>query len=322
MKFLVTGGAGFIGSHVSHALLRGGHQVVVLDDFSTGRPSFVPPGAELVEATLLDTSGIEKAFRSGPLDAVIHVAGYKFAGESVQLPLHTYQQNVVGMMNLLQSMGEHECFRIIFSSSAAVYGEVETEVIPEGHPTNPANPYGESKLIGEWLLRDAGIAYGLRHSSLRYFNVVGSSEPGVYDTSPHSLFSLVFRALLEGRTPKIFGDDYSTVDGTCVRDYIPVGALAVAHVVAAERLVSGATLEPAYNLGTGTGHSVASVMAMMAEVTGHAFEPDVVARRPGDPATVVASGALASRDLEWNPETSLRDMVTSAWEAFRDHHSD
>ena len=316
----MTGGAGFIGSHVCHALVRAGHHVTVLDDFSTGRESFVPATAELVEATLLDPDGIAKAFSVERVDAVIHIAGYKFAGESVQLPLHTYEQNVVGMMNLLQSMRDHGCTRIIFSSSAAVYGDVETEVIPESHPTRPANPYGESKLIGEWLLRDAGVAYGVRHSSLRYFNVVGSSEPGVFDTSPHSLFSLVFRALIEGRTPKIFGNDYPTLDGTCVRDYIPVGALAAAHVVAAERLVSGASLENAYNLGTGTGHSVASVMAMMSEVTGQPFEPEIVARRVGDPATVVASGDLAARDLEWNPNTDLRDMVASAWEAFRDHH--
>ena len=316
----MTGGAGFIGSHVCHALVRAGHHVTVLDDFSTGRESFVPATAELVEATLLDPDGIARAFSVERVDAVIHIAGYKFAGESVQLPFHTYEQNVVGMMNLLQSMRDHGCSRIIFSSSAAVYGDVETEVIPESHPTRPANPYGQSKLIGEWLLRDAGVAYGVRHSSLRYFNVVGSSEPGVFDTSPHSLFSLVFRALIEGRTPRIFGNDYPTLDGTCVRDYIPVGALAAAHVVAAERLVSGASLENAYNLGTGTGHSVASVMAMMSEVTGQPFEPEIVARRVGDPATVVASGDLAARDLEWNPNTDLRDMVASAWEAFRDHH--
>ena len=316
----MTGGAGFIGSHVCHALVRAGHHVTVLDDFSTGRESFVPATAELVEATLLDPDGITRAFSVERVDAVIHIAGYKFAGESVQLPLHTYEQNVVGMMKLLHSMRDHGCSRIIFSSSAAVYGDVETEVIPESHPTRPANPYGESKLIGEWLLRDAGVAYGVRHSSLRYFNVVGSSEPGVFDTSPHSLFSLVFRALIEGRTPRIFGNDYPTLDGTCVRDYIPVGALAAAHVVAAERLVSGASLENAYNLGTGTGHSVASVMAMMSEVTGQPFEPEIVARRVGDPATVVASGDLAARDLEWNPNIDLRDMVASAWEAFRDHH--
>lgn len=319
MRFLVTGGAGFIGSHVSHALLRAGHEVVILDNFSTGLASFVPEAAEVVEATLLDKAGVEKALGIGQLDGVIHLAGYKFAGESVNLPLHTYQQNVVGMINLLEAMRTRGCARIIFSSSAAVYGEVKTGVISEDHPANPANPYGESKLIGEWLLRDAGVAYGLKHTSLRYFNVVGSSAPGVYDTSPHSLFSLVFRALLEGRPPKIFGDDYPTQDGTCVRDYIPVGALAAAHVVGAERLVSGETLEPAYNLGTGTGYSVASVMAMMADVSGYDFDPEVVARRPGDPATVVASGALAARDLDWNPKTNLREMVASAWEAFRDN---
>ena len=316
MRFLVTGGAGFIGSHVCHALIRENHDVVVVDDFSTGRASFVPTEAEVVEATLLDAAEITRAFSSAPIDAVIHIAGYKFAGESVDLPLHTYQQNVVGMMNLLEAMKDHSCSRIIFSSSAAIYGEVEDDVIPEEHPKNPANPYGETKLIGEWLLRNGGIAYGLQHTSLRYFNVVGSSEPGIHDTSPYSLFSLVFRALLEGEIPRIFGNDYPTEDGTCVRDYIPVGALARAHVVAAEKLVAGVSLESAYNVGTGRGHSVASVMSMMAEVTGIDFEPTVVLRRPGDPATVVASGERAKRDLGWNPDTNLRDMVSSAWEAF------
>jgi UDP-glucose 4-epimerase len=318
MTWLVTGGAGFIGAHVVHALQRRGHDVVILDDFSTGMSSFVPAGVEVVEGTLLDRAAVSKALSTGDVRGVIHIAGYKFAGESVGLPLHTYQQNVVGMMNLLEEMVRTSVRTILFSSSAAVYGEVTVPVIREDEPTAPANPYGESKLIGEWLLHDMGVAEGFTHSSLRYFNVVGSREPGIFDTSPHSLFSLVFRALSAGVRPKIFGDDYDTVDGTCVRDYIPVGELADVHVVAAEKLASGVALEPAYNIGTGTGHSVAEVMRVMAEVTGIDVTPEIIARRPGDPATVVASGDLARRDLEWDPNPDLRTMVSSAWRAFQE----
>jgi UDP-glucose 4-epimerase len=319
MKWLVTGGAGFIGGHVVHALLRRGYDAVVLDDFSTGRAEVVPEGVPLIQGTLLDSGVIRRALEQPGLTGVIHIAGYKFAGESVGLPLHTYEQNVVGMMNLLDEMQNAGLSRIIFSSSAAVYGDVDVDVIREDHPTKPANPYGESKLIGEWLLHNMGVAHGMQHSSLRYFNVVGSRQPGIFDTSPYSLFSLVFDAISKGVAPKILGSDYATHDGTCVRDYIPVGLLADAHVVAAERLANGDPLEPAYNIGTGTGHSVAEVMKVMAKVTGIDFEAERVPRRPGDPATVVASGELARRDLGWSPETDLTQMVESAWQAYRTH---
>ena len=316
MKFLVTGGAGFIGSHVSHALVSRGHDVIIFDDFSSGRHSFVPRGAAVIQGSLLDVDLVDSALASAGIDAVIHIAGYKHAGESVIHPLHTYEQNVTGMMNLLEGMRSHGVTRIIFSSSSAVYGDVDVEVISEDHPTSPKSPYGESKLIGEWLLRNVGVAYGMEHTSLRYFNVVGSSHPGIFDVSPYSLFSLVFQALSAGTTPKIFGNDYNTADGTCVRDYIPVGALADAHVVAAERMVAGKPMETAYNLGTGTGHSVAQVMAVMSEVTGFDFQPDVVPRRAGDPATVVASGELATRDLGWSAAPDLHTMIEQAWTGF------
>ena len=321
MKWLVTGGAGFIGGHVVAALVDRGIEPVVLDDFSTGRRDFLPDDVEVFEGSLLDTGVVERAVSSPALAGVIHIAGYKFAGESVFDPLHTYEQNVVGMMNLLTGMEHAGVRRIIFSSSAAVYGEVDVDVITEDHPTRPANPYGESKLIGEWLLWNMGVAKKFHHSSLRYFNVVGSRVEGIYDTSPYSLFSRVFGALKEGKAPKIFGSDYDTPDGTCVRDFIPVGELADVHVIAAERLMAGKELQPAYNIGTGTGHSVANVMKVISHKTGIDFEAERVARRPGDPAVVVASGQLAQRDLEWNPSTSLEDMVISAWDAYQKNHA-
>ena len=181
--------------------------------------------------------------------------------------------------------------------------------------TRPESPYGESKLIGEWLLRDQATATGLRHTSMRYFNVVGSGTADVYDTSPHNLFPLVIEALLGGRTPQIYGDDYPTPDGTCVRDYIHVADLAVSHVAAAEALAAGTTLERVYNLGSGDGLSVRQIMDAMARVTGIDFEPEVRERRPGDPARIVASGDLAARDLKWEMRHTVDDMVASAWKA-------
>ena len=317
MKWLVTGGAGYIGSHTVHTLLRRGHEPIIVDDFSTGRKAFVPDGVDVFEGSILDTSLLNEALSVEGLTGVIHFAGFKFAGESVKEPIHTYQQNVLGMMNVIDAMVSHGVSNMIFSSSSAVYGDGGASQFVEGQVKTPVSPYGESKLVGEWLLASARAAHGLQSTALRYFNVVGAREEGHFDTSPHGLFSLVFRALSSGNRPKIFGDDYDTVDGTCVRDYIPVGELADVHVVAAEKLAAGIPLESAYNIGTGTGHSVAEVMQVIAEVTGIDVAPEVVQRRAGDPAVVVASGELARRDLEWDPNPDLRDMVESAWREFR-----
>jgi UDP-glucose 4-epimerase len=187
--------------------------------------------------------------------------------------------------------------------------------VTEGTPKNPQSPYGESKLIGEWLLHDQEVAAGLRSTSLRYFNVVGSGHVEVYDKSPHNLFPLVFEALVEGRTPQINGDDYPTPDGTNVRDYIHVSDLAISHVAAARRLDAGEPVERAYNLGSGDGVSVRQIMTAISEVTGIEFEPKIAPRRPGDPARIVASGELAARDLDWRMRHTLREMVQSAWDA-------
>jgi len=205
----------------------------------------------------------------------------------------------------------------VFSSSAAVYGTPDVDLVTEETPKSPQSPYGESKLIGEWLLRDQGVAAGLRHTSLRYFNVVGSGDPSIRDTSPHNLFPLVFDALAAGRTPRINGNDYPTADGTNVRDYIHVSDLALSHVAAAKRLDEGLPVEASYNLGSGDGVSVGQIMATVADVTGIAFAPEIAARRPGDPARIVASGELAARDLDWAMRHSLADMVSSAWDATR-----
>ena len=315
MTWLVTGGAGYIGAHVVRALTAANLDPVVLDDLSSGHRDFVPSGVPLVEGSILDRPLVERALAEHEVVGVIHVAGFKYAGVSVQQPLHTYEQNVDGTRTLLAAMQQRGVDRIVFSSSAAVYGTPDVDQVTEETPKSPQSPYGESKLIGEWLLRDQAVATGLRHTSLRYFNVVGSGDPAVRDTSPHNLFPLVFDALVEGRTPRITGVDYPTPDGTCVRDYIHVSDVALAHVAAAQRLDAGEPLEPAYNLGSGSGVSVAEIMAAVARVTGIAFEPERAPRRPGDPARIVASGDLAARDLDWKMRHSLDDMVASAWAA-------
>jgi len=315
MTWLVTGGAGYIGSHVVRALADAGLATVVVDDLSSGFREFVPSDVPFVHGSILDGDLLVRTIADHDVTGVIHVAGYKYAGVSVQRPLHTYEQNVTGTAVLLAAMADGGVDRIVFSSSAAVYGTPPTELVTEDTPKDPQSPYGESKLVGEWLLRDQGVAVGLRHTSLRYFNVVGSGSPDLYDTSPHNLFPLVFAALKAGKTPRINGDDYPTPDGTNVRDYVHVADLATSHVAAALRLDAGEPLEPAYNLGSGDGSSVGQIMATVAEVTGVPFDPEIAPRRPGDPARIVAAGELAARDLDWRMRHTLREMVSSAWEA-------
>ncbi|TIH40363.1 UDP-glucose 4-epimerase GalE [Subtercola vilae] len=315
MTWLVTGGAGYIGSHVARAFLDSGIDVVVIDDLSSGHEGFVPEGAVLERGSLVDAGFVERVFDEHPVTGVVHLAGFKYAGVSVQRPLHTYTQNVTATVNLLSAMQNHEVPSIVFSSSAAVYGNAPAEFVTEATATTPESPYGETKLIGEWLIADQAVASGLRHTALRYFNVVGSATPVVSDTSPHNLFPLVFRALLAGQTPKIFGDDYPTPDGTCVRDYVHVADVAAAHVAAAQKLDAGETLAPAYNLGSGSGVSVREIMSEMAAVTGIDFTPEVLAARPGDPARIVASGELATGDGLWMPHHTLTEMIASAWQA-------
>jgi UDP-glucose 4-epimerase len=315
MAWLVTGGAGYIGSHVVRAFLEQGIDVVVIDDLSSGHRAFVDDGVPFVDGSILDADLLRETFEDHAISGVVHVAGYKYAGVSVTRPLHTYEQNVTGTQVLLGAMSDAGVDKIVFSSSAAVYGTPDTDLVTESTAKNPESPYGESKLIGEWLLRDQGVAAGLAHTSLRYFNVVGSGYPDLFDTSPHNLFPLVFDALLDGRVPRINGDDYATPDGTCVRDYIHVSDLALSHVAAARRLDAGQALEPAYNLGSGAGASVGEIMTAMAEGTGIAFTPEIAPRRPGDPARIVASGELAARDLDWRMRHTLDEMVRSAWAA-------
>lgn len=315
MTWLVTGGAGYIGAHVARAFGEVGLEAVVLDDLSSGHRPFVDESTPFVEGTILDTDLVSRTLAEHEVAGVVHLAGFKYAGVSVTRPLHTYDQNVTGTISLLRAMQDNGVDQIVYSSSAATFGTPDVDLVTEVTEAAPESPYGESKLIGEWLLRDQAIAAGLRHTSLRYFNVVGSGSDDLYDTSPHNLFPIVFEMLLAGKTPRINGDDYATPDGTCVRDYVHVADLATSHVAAAQRLAAGDSLEAVYNLGSGTGSSVREIMDAIRTVTGIDFTPEIAPRRPGDPARIVATGELAARDLDWQMRHSLDEMVGSAWRA-------
>jgi UDP-glucose 4-epimerase len=315
VTWLITGGAGYIGAHVVSAFTDAGLEPVVVDNLSSGHTGFVPDGVRLEVGDVRDVDLLRRVMREHRVGAVVHLAAFKYAGASVAQPLHTYEQNVVGTMGLLTAMQQEGVDALVFSSSSAVYGTPDVDVVTEDTPVGPESPYGESKLVGEWLLRDQARVTGLRHTSLRYFNVVGSTV--VPDTSPHNLFPLVMDALDKGEAPRIFGGDYPTPDGTCVRDYVHVADVAAAHVTAAVSLTEGTALDPVYNLGSGTGVSVRQIMDAFAEVTGTDFSPVTVERRPGDPARIVASGESARRDLGWTMRHSLAEMVSSAWSTHR-----
>jgi UDP-glucose 4-epimerase len=320
MTWLVTGGAGYIGAHIVRHLVASGREVVVLDDLSSGHREFVGDAVRFVEGSVVTASDVDAALRAtrdgGPVTGVVHCAGYKYAGESVKRPLHSYRQNVVGTQVLVERMLEAGVGNIVFSSSAGVYGTPDAEVVTEATPTLPESPYGETKLVGEWLLRDVARVEPLVQTSLRYFNVVGSGYDDLYDTSPHNLFPVVLRDLTGGRTPHVRGDDYPTPDGSCVRDYVHVSDVAAAHVAAAAAMEAGTGLAPVYNLGSGDGLSVLQIMAAVRRVTGIDFEPEIRERRPGDPARIVADGTLARRDLGWEMRHDIDAMVRSAWQAW------
>jgi UDP-glucose 4-epimerase len=314
MIWLVTGGAGYIGAHVVRALTRHGISCVVVDDLSSGHREFVPPEVPFEHCSVLDGPCLRRILTEHAVDGVIHLAGFKYAGVSVDRPLHTYTQNVTGTVNLLQAMADAGVGSIVFSSSAAVYGTPDVDLVTEQTPVGPESPYGESKLIGEWLVADEGRARGLRHTSLRYFNVIGSGSPDLYDTSPHNLLPKALDAVADGRRPQIFGTDYPTPDGTCLRDYVDVADVAQAHVAAAAALAAGRELEHVYNLGSGTGLSVRQILSEIARVGGVVIDPVEAPRRPGDPARIVASGELAARDLGWATR-GVDEMIAGAWAA-------
>lgn len=317
MSVLVVGGAGYIGSHVVRLLSEAGTDVVVVDDLSTSSRARVAgvPLVELDVAAFDATARLGQVIRDHDVDAVIHFAAKKQVGESVARPLYYYQQNVGGLVNLLAAMEQEGVSSIIFSSSAAVYGESLDPVVDESAPTNPINPYGATKLVGEWLLSDCERAWGLRWVALRYFNVAGTGWPELSDTAVMNLIPMVLERLVAGEAPRIFGDDYDTPDGTCIRDYVHVADLAAAHVAALEALRDGLP-STVFNVGTGAGSSVTEVIDAVEQVSGIDIAPLVEPRRPGDPPSLVANADLIESRLGFRARRGLGEIVESAWRAW------
>ena len=324
MRVLVTGGAGYIGSVTVEALLQAGHGVEILDDLSTGHKSSVPRGVRLHMATYADAAAVAAILRDGGIDAVLHCGARSLVGESVVDPARYYRQNVAGGIALLEGMRAADVRRIVFSSSAAVYGVPERTPIDEDAPQRPINPYGETKRTFEAALGSYGSAYGLRSVSLRYFNAAGASVENGEDHDPEThLIPNVLRAAREGIPVSIFGNDYPTPDGTCVRDYIHVEDLARAHLLALEATDpadarTGDTPQVgralALNLGTGVGFSVRQVVEAAEQVVGRAIAVSMEPRRPGDPPILVAAPGGAAATLGWQAERpTLDEMLGSSW---------
>jgi len=311
MTWLVTGGAGYIGAHVVRAKVADGMDVVVRDDHSTGDPRRVPE-APLVVGSIRNRELVSDVLRDHHVDGVMHIAGNKQVGESVADPLLYYRENVDGMVALLECCRDQNVSHLVFSSSAAAYGLPDVERVTERTPCQPLSPYGESKLIGEWLIRDCTRAWGLNAICLRYFNVAGAAVPELGDPGAFNLIPLVFQALDRGQRPQVFGADYPTPDGTGVRDYIHVSDVADAHLAAARGLQAGAP-SATYNIGRGEGFSVLEVLRTISEVTGLPVDHEVVARRAGDPARVVAAVDQIRDGLGFTAVHNLRSMVESAW---------
>ena len=313
MNVLVIGGAGYIGSHAARALRRAGHQVILFDNLSAGYESLAR-GFELVKGDVLDRAALAQVLPG--VDAIMHFAAFAYVGESVTNPQKYFHNNVEGGLSLLNAALEAGVKKIIFSSTCAVYGEPAKIPIAEDTPRQPVNPYGVSKLFVELALEAYDRAYGFRYASLRYFNAAGADESGeigeLHEPETH-LIPLALRAAAgQGPELQVFGSDYPTPDGTCIRDYIHVTDLADAHVKALDHLAAG---KPSFaaNVGTGRGDSVQEVLAMIEEVTGNKVPRRVVARRPGDPPALVADPRKAQELLHWKASRSLRDIIATAW---------
>ncbi|MEU4165665.1 UDP-glucose 4-epimerase GalE [Streptomyces sp. NPDC026665] len=320
MTWLITGGAGYIGAHVARAMAEAGERVVALDDLSSGIPNRLPENIPLVQGSSLDGDLLKRVLTEHSITGVVHLAARKQVGESVAEPTRYYQENVGGLATLLDAVAGAGVKRFVFSSSAAVYGNPDVDLITEGTPCAPMSPYGETKLAGEWLVRAAGRAHGIATVCLRYFNVAGAASPELADTGIFNIVPMVFDRLTRGEAPRIFGDDYPTPDGTCVRDYIHVADLAEAHLAAARRLTDGASGDLTVNIGRGEGVSVRELVTLIAEVTGDPAAPLVEPRRPGDAPRAVASAALAADELDWSARRGVREMVESAWRGWLLHH--
>ncbi len=307
--FLVTGGAGYIGSAVVRSLIESGHRVVVIDDLSTGKRAWIHPQATFVEGSICNDQDLERVFSLCRVDAVFHFAAKLLVEESVKQPVLYYETNVRGGIQLLAMMQKHSVHQMIFSSTAAVYGNTTDTVVTEQTETRPVNPYGWSKLMYERMLNDVSNSTQLRYVTLRYFNVT--------DVNPtHLIPAMVLTALGKRTQMQVFGTDYHTADGSAVRDYIHIDDLVDAHLRAYQHLASGGGNE-IFNVGTGKGYTVLEMVAAAKRVTGIDFPVVVAGRRPGDPETIVASYGHIQSLLGWNPTYTIEDCIHKVWEAMR-----
>ena len=323
MRILVLGGAGYIGSHTALELVKAGNEVVIADNLVTGYRKAIPEGAKFYEGDLRDFDFLNKLFQQEKIDAVIHFAAYSLVGESVTNPLKYYDNNLYGTKVLLEAMVKNNVGKIVFSSTAATYGEPENIPILETDRTCPTNPYGETKLAMEKMFKWTAEAHGLRYVSLRYFNACGADESGTIGEAhnPESHLIPLILQVPNGKreTISIYGTDYDTPDGTCIRDYIHVTDLAQAHILAVQYLNNGGESD-IFNLGNGVGYSVREVIETARKVTGHPIPATETSRRTGDPARLVASSEKAKSVLGWKPvHDSLEEIISSAWNWHKNH---
>jgi UDP-glucose 4-epimerase len=317
MNIMVTGGAGYIGSHAVKKFLKSGHRVVVWDNLSHGHQAAIDPRAEFIQGDIEDLGGLSYALKENNIEAVIHFAAFIEVGESVVEPGKYFKNNFSNGLKLLGAMRNTGVQKLVFSSTAAVYGNPDVSPIPETHSTNPINPYGRSKLMMEWAIEDYARAHGIGAVALRYFNVAGASPDGTigeaHEPESHLIPKILSAATGDAPAAAIFGTDYPTRDGSCIRDYVHVVDLADAHEKALHKIEFGQ--RKVYNLGSERGFSVKEVIEACRKITGKNFEVRMEARRPGDPATLVASSQKARTELGWNPEfTNIETIVTHAWQ--------
>jgi UDP-glucose 4-epimerase len=314
VTWLVTGGAGYIGRHVILAMRGAGHRTVVFDDLSTGDGSTLPDGVPLVRSSVTDVAALRRTMVAYDVRGVIHLAARKSVRDSMLDPITYYRQNVVGTLAVMEAMVAAGVGLVLHSSSAAVYGSTGSELVGESTSTCPMNPYGETKLVSEWILRDVARSHGLAQSSLRYFNVAGTASPALRDRCGTGLIPQVLDALIRGTAPQVLGCDYPTRDGSCVRDFVHVTDVANAHRLVAEALQRGAC-SPEYNIGSGAGFSVLEIFELIRRITGIPFEVQDAGRRSGDPASVVACTNRIRLELGWAARHSVEDMIRSEWQA-------
>ena len=314
--WLVTGGAGYIGAHVVKSLLENDFKVVIVDDLSTGLARKVPSNVVFEKIDIAETNKLAQIMKSNKVEGVIHLAAKKAVGESMINPSLYFKENIGGFISLLEAMSQADVKRIVYSSSAAVYGTPTENKVTEKSATNPESPYGETKLVGEWLLKADEKARQIQWIALRYFNVVGAANPELGDTGVNNLVPMAFRALSNNQRPQVFGGDYATQDGSCIRDYIHVSDLADSHLIAAQKLLNE-NYCGIINIGRGQGFSVKQVMDTISEVLGKNINYEVVDRRPGDPAQTIADVSKAKSDLNWEAKKDLKSMVSSAWQAWQ-----